>query len=151
MEQSLTNIDQVRAEIYSVFDNEVRMRAIITAAEYTEKAFSDIYAELMNHTSASIVSDAKASPVSRYDTFTYIDLTYWELVYYCTSDHIHLLDFDELSHTRKHFSRAFCLFAISYEIHHYEMVINCARAAFLRTYSCRIMHFLGIFCLFAES
>lgn len=46
MEQSLANIDQVRAKIHSVFDNKVRMRAIMTAAEYTEKAFSDIYVRL---------------------------------------------------------------------------------------------------------
>ncbi|TGO22359.1 hypothetical protein BPAE_0171g00180 [Botrytis paeoniae] len=61
MEQSLTNIDQVRAKVYSVFDNKVRMRAIMAAVKYTEKAFSDIYAKLMNHTSASIASDAKGA------------------------------------------------------------------------------------------
>ncbi|TGO36633.1 hypothetical protein BHYA_0119g00230 [Botrytis hyacinthi] len=46
MEQSLANIDQVRAKIHNVFDNKVRMRAIMTAADYTEEAFSDIYVRL---------------------------------------------------------------------------------------------------------
>ncbi|TGO72852.1 hypothetical protein BELL_0412g00040 [Botrytis elliptica] len=46
MEQSFANIDQVRAKIHSAFDSKVRMRAIMTAAEYTKKAFSDIYPHL---------------------------------------------------------------------------------------------------------
>lgn len=46
MEQSLTNIDQVRAKIHSVFDDKVRMRAIMTAAEFIDKAFSDIYVNM---------------------------------------------------------------------------------------------------------
>ncbi|TGO12632.1 hypothetical protein BTUL_0085g00440 [Botrytis tulipae] len=102
MEQSLANIDQVRAKIHNVFNNKVRMRAIMTAAEYTEAAFSDIYVRLAYYRGELALEQIDesyiSSPVPRYDTFTCIDLTHWKLLYYCNSDQNHLLGYDELPH-----------------------------------------------------